>query len=59
MCEVGEGNLNRQSILHACDAAGIEWYIIELDKPRLDPMEWLVISLRNRRGLMNEVYKRL
>jgi len=50
MAEVGEGNLNWPAILEACEAAGVEWYIVEQDHTYgRDPFESLAISLRNLR----------
>jgi sugar phosphate isomerase/epimerase len=52
MAEVGEGNLNWPSILEACAAAGVEWYIVEQDHTYgRDPFESLGISLRNLREM--------
>ncbi|MGE5557339.1 MAG: sugar phosphate isomerase/epimerase family protein [Bacillota bacterium] len=47
MAEVGEGNLNWPAIIEACREAGVEWYLVEQDECRRDPMESLAISLRN------------
>ncbi len=32
-CEVGEGNLEWDSILEACKESGVRWYVFEQDKP--------------------------
>ena len=50
MAEVGEGNLNWPSILDACKAIGVDWYIVEQDVCQRDPFESLGISLRNLQG---------
>ena len=47
MAEVGEGNLNWQEILKACNEAGVKWYIVEQDICQRDPFESLAISLKN------------
>lgn len=47
IAEVGEGNMNWPSILKACKAAGVEWYIVEQDVCQRDPFESLTISLKN------------
>lgn len=49
MAEVGEGNLNWPTILEACRAAGVEWYIVEQDRDwyQDDPFQSLELSLRN------------
>lgn len=51
MAEVGEGNMNWGSILAACEAAQVEWYIVEQDVCQRDPFESLQISLRNLQGM--------
>lgn len=53
MAEVGEGNMNFDSILDACVAANVEWYAIEQDICQRDPFESLTISYNNlkARGL--------
>jgi sugar phosphate isomerase/epimerase len=51
MAEVGEGNLNWDSIIAACRRAGVQWYIIEQDVCQRDPFESLAISLANARGM--------
>lgn len=52
MTEVGEGNLNWQEILKACNEADVKWYIIEQDICQRDPFESLGISLRNLKTIM-------
>lgn len=47
MAEVGEGNLEWRSILAACAAAGVDWYIVEQDTCAGDPFDSLQISLAN------------
>lgn len=51
--EVGEGNLNWDGIIEACQETGIEWGVVELDECPRDPFESLEISLNNlaKRGL--------
>jgi sugar phosphate isomerase/epimerase len=44
--ELGEGNMNWDSILDACRAIGVEWYVVEQDVCRRDPFESLAISWR-------------
>lgn len=51
MAEIGEGNLNWQSILKACEESGVLWYIIEQDICERDPFVSLDISLRNLAGM--------
>lgn len=51
MAEVGEGNLNWDSILVACRAAGVEHLIVEQDTCYRDPFESLEISLKNLKGM--------
>lgn len=51
MAEVGEGNLNWPAILEACQSAGIEWYAVEQDECRRDPLDSLAISYNNLRAM--------
>lgn len=51
MMEVGEGNLNWPAILTACEAAKVQWYIVEQDTCYRDPFESLGISLKNLRAM--------
>ena len=44
MCEVGEGNLDWDSIIRACEAAGTEWSLVEQDICKRDPFESLKMS---------------
>lgn len=41
MAPVGEGNLDWEHILPACEAAGTEWYAVEQDICRRDPFDCL------------------
>lgn len=50
--EVGEGNLDWQEILNACQEAATEWLVVEQDECRRDPLESLAISFRNLTRLM-------
>jgi hypothetical protein len=45
MAEVGEGNLNWDTILEACKFSGVLWYIVEQDTCQRDPFESLATSL--------------
>jgi sugar phosphate isomerase/epimerase len=38
---VGEGNLPWDTILPACERAGVEWYAVEQDICRRDPFDCL------------------
>ena len=51
MAEIGEGNLNWEGILEACELADVEWYAIEQDVCRRDPFESLAISYDNLRAM--------
>lgn len=44
MAPIGEGNLDWDSILPACQSAGVEWYAIEQDETRRDPFDCLRAS---------------
>lgn len=48
--EVGEGNMNYDAIIEACDETGVEWRVVEQDVCRRDPFESVAISLRNLKG---------
>jgi len=41
MCPVGEGNLNWRRIIEVCELAGTEWYVVEQDDCRRDPIDCL------------------
>jgi len=44
--EIGEGNMNWNNIIKACEKTGVEWYAIEQDECRRDPFESLDMSFR-------------
>lgn len=44
MAPIGEGNMDWDNILPACEAAGVEWYAIEQDKCYRDPFDCLKSS---------------
>ncbi len=44
--EIGEGNINWDSVLQACRDSGVEYYVIEQDTCTRDPFESLAMSLR-------------
>lgn len=44
MAEIGEGNLNWDGIIHACDEVGAEWALVEQDVCQRDPFESLKMS---------------
>ena len=41
MCPVGEGNLDWPHIVRVCEDAGTEWYVVEQDDCRRDPVDCL------------------
>lgn len=51
MMEVGEGNLNWEAILKACEEAGTQWYLVEQDVCQRHPLESLKISLGNMKKM--------
>jgi sugar phosphate isomerase/epimerase len=51
MAEIGEGNLNWEGILQACEKSGVEWYAIEQDICQRNPFESLKISYGNLRAM--------
>jgi sugar phosphate isomerase/epimerase len=44
MAPIGEGNMDWDHIIPACEAAGVEWYAIEQDTCRRDPFDCLKSS---------------
>jgi len=44
MAEVGEGNLDWDDIIAACDEAGVKWALVEQDTCKRDPFESMKIS---------------
>ena len=53
LCEVGEGNLNREEIVRACREVGVEYYSIEQDRefPGRSIFDSMRISFDNMRKL--------
>jgi sugar phosphate isomerase/epimerase len=52
MAEIGEGNLNWSAIIDACDAAGVEYALVEQDQTYdRTPFEALEISYNNLREM--------
>lgn len=51
MAEVGEGNLNWEEIIKACQETGVKWCPVEQDVCQRNPFESLEISLNNLKGL--------
>lgn len=47
MSEIGEGNLNWDGIIKACEDIGVEWACIEQDVCQRNPFDSLEISLKN------------
>lgn len=47
MAEIGEGNMNWQEIIRACDETGVKWAAVEQDTCQRDPFESMAISYRN------------
>ncbi len=43
--EVGQGVLDFDSIFAACEEVGTEWYVVEQDTTKLDPLESIKVSL--------------
>ncbi len=44
MCEIGEGNLNWDSIINTCEKSGAKWVLVEQDVCERDPFESLKMS---------------
>lgn len=51
MLPVGMGNLNWTRINAACQAAGVQWYLVERDAGPHDPFEALEISVKRMRDM--------
>jgi len=51
MAPIGEGNLDWQEIVPACQAAGVEWYAVEQDSCRRDPFDCLRSSFEFLTGM--------
>ena len=49
--EVGEGILNWPSIFEACQDAGVEWFIVEMDNPPKPGLESSALALNNLRAM--------
>jgi hypothetical protein len=64
MAPIGEGNLDWDSLVPACEDAGVEWYAVEQDECRRDPFDCLKSSFNylstklppDGLGAMNEPY---
>jgi sugar phosphate isomerase/epimerase len=50
MTPVGEGNLNWPAIMEACQATGMEYYIVEQDTHIHEPFESVALSIRNMKS---------
>ena len=44
MAEIGEGNLDWDAIIKACEEAGTKWALVEQDVCQRDPFESLKMS---------------
>lgn len=49
--EIGEGNLDWEGIVAACEEIGAEYYIVEQDRCERDPFESLKISFDNMKAM--------
>lgn len=49
--EIGQGNLNWNSIINACKDIGVKWYCVEQDVCLRDPFESLAISFEYLKNL--------
>lgn len=49
--EVGDGTLDLPAIFAAAEAGGVQWYIVEHDKPAMPPLDSARRSLDNLRAL--------
>ena len=53
--EVGEGLIDFVPILRWCEANGVEWYAVEQDTCRRDPLDCLNTSLTNLRTMSGQL----
>ena len=53
MAEIGNGNLNWEEIVKACDKAGVKYAMVEQDTCERDPFESLAISYNNLKELLS------
>jgi sugar phosphate isomerase/epimerase len=44
MCPIGEGTMDWEHIIPACEKAGVDWYAVEQDECRRDPFDCLKSS---------------
>ncbi len=51
MAPIGEGNMDWDHIIPACEEAGVRWYAIEQDTCRRDPFDCLQSSYQFLRGM--------
>ncbi|NMB97871.1 MAG: sugar phosphate isomerase/epimerase [Clostridiaceae bacterium] len=49
--EIGQGNLNWQSIIEACEEIGVKWYCVEQDVCMRDPFESMAMSYEYLKNL--------
>ena len=49
--EIGEGNINWDSVLQACRDIGVQYYVVEQDQSLRNPFESLDISYRFLKGM--------
>jgi sugar phosphate isomerase/epimerase len=52
--EVGEGQLDMQAIMAACEESGVEWYVVEQDRCERPSLESAEISVDNLQSMMAE-----
>ncbi|MDF2646971.1 MAG: xylose isomerase [Paenibacillus sp.] len=52
--EIGTGSIDFRPILQWGEASGIEWYVVEQDTCRRDPMDCVMTSLTNLKQLIAE-----
>lgn len=52
--EIGEGNMNYDAIIRACEETGVEWMVVEQDECLRDPFESIGISCRYLLGKCEE-----
>ena len=52
LTEIGEGNLNWEGIIEACEETNLEWYVVEQDRCERDPFTSIGISYDNLRAML-------
>ena len=58
MAEVGEGNMNFDTIIEVCKKHGIKYHMVEQDIVPADPFDSLAISYKNIMARYGEYFEK-